>query len=206
MYQKIIPIGKRRKDLIYFTYMYHFRRTAAHIVFIAGLSLMILGIIFLLGTMTGISRLSVLWSFLFVIIGAFFAVLAIKLNKRTIYLFFASFFILIGSFLFLSSLQIIPVTLAQGWPLLSVFAGLALLPAGWRHFRAIRYRYLIPSLAFVTLGCILLVFSFKMVPFSFRRFIINWWPLLLVVAGIILVLLSLGSKGVEKTGNGDEVL
>ena len=166
---------------------------------------MILGITFLLGTITGISRLSILNSFLFVIIGAFCAVLAIRLNLRSTYLFFAAFFILMGSFLFLSAMQIIPVSLSQGWPLLSIFGGLALLPAGWRRYRAFRYRYLIPSLAFVTLGCTLLVFSFKMVPFSFRRFIIDWWPLLLIVAGIVLVLLSLGSKGTEKPGNGDEV-
>jgi hypothetical protein len=181
--------------------MHQNRRIAAHCVFIAGLLLMILGITFLLGTMTGISRLSVLWSFLFVIIGALCAVLAIKLNKRTFYLFFASFFILMGLFLFFSALRIIPITLAQGWPLLSVFAGLALLPAGWRHYRAIRYRYLIPSAAFVALGCMLLVFSFKVVSFSFKRFIINWWPLLIVLTGIVLVLLSLSSG----SGNRDEI-
>jgi len=184
--------------------MYKIRRIAAHIVFIAGLCFMILGITFLLGTMTGISRLSVLWSFLFVIIGALFAVFAIKLNKRPMYLFFASFFILIGCFLFLSALKIIPFTLAQGWPLLSVFAGLALLPAGWRHYRTVSYRYLIPAVAFAALGCILLFFSFKVAPFSFKRFIITWWPLVLVVTGIILVLLSLSSK--EKAGNGDAAL
>lgn len=180
--------------------MYRFRRAAAHVVFAAGLVIMITGIAFLLGTLAGISRLSVLRSFLFVIIGALCAVLALKLNKRPVYLFLASFFILIGLFLFLSALGIIPITLARGWPLLSVFAGLALLPAGWRHYRGFRYRYLIPSLAFVGLGCTLLVFSFKIVSFSFKRFIINWWPLLLVLAGIMLVLLSLGSR----RGNGDE--
>lgn len=188
--------------------MYKFRRVSASIVFIAGIFFMLLGITFLLGTMTGISRLSVFWSFLFVIIGALCAVFSIKLNKRPVYLFFASFFILMGSFLFLSALNIIPFTFAQGWPLLSVFAGLALLPAGWRHYRKIRYRYLIPSLAFVGMGCVLLIFSFKVAPFSFRRFIISWWPLILVVAGIVLVLLSISSGGkpgprTGNTGGGD---
>ncbi|MDR2312949.1 MAG: hypothetical protein LBE02_00255 [Spirochaetaceae bacterium] len=177
------------------------RRITAHIIFIAGLFLMLLGIGFLLGTMTGISRLSVLWPSLFVIIGAFCAVLAIKLNKRTLYLFFATFFILIGLFLFLSALKIIPITLIQGWPLLSVFSGLALLPAGLRYYRAFRYKYLIPSLAFVVLGCTLLVFSFKVVSFSFKRFVVNWWPLLIVLGGIILILLSFSSG----SGDRDEV-
>jgi hypothetical protein len=39
-----------------------------------------------------------------------------------------------------------------------------------------------------------MVFSFRVVPFSFRRFVIDWWPLLVVLAGLILVLLSLGTK------------
>ncbi|MDR2072110.1 MAG: hypothetical protein LBP60_01565 [Spirochaetaceae bacterium] len=177
------------------------RRITAHIIFIAGLFLMLLGIGFLVGALTGISRLSVLWASLFVIIGAFCAVLAVKLNKRPLYLFFATFFILIGVFLFFSALKIIPITLAQGWPLLSVFSGLALLPAGLRHYRAFKYKYLIPSLAFVVLGCTLLVFSFKVVSFSFKRFVINWWPLLIVLGGIILILLSLSSG----PGNRDEV-
>ena len=183
--------------------MYKNRRVAAHIVFVSGVIFMIIGISFLLGTMAGISRLSVLRSSFFIIIGALLAVFAIKLNKRAVYLFIASFFILLGSFLFLSTLKIIPFTLSEGWPLLSVFAGLALLPAGWRNYRSIRYRYLIPSLAFVVLGCILLIFSFKVAPFSFKRFIITWWPLLFVITGIILLLLSLSSRG--KTGSGDDV-
>jgi len=169
------------------------RRIAARIVFIIGLFIASLGIAFLLGSMTDeISRLSVLLSFLFIIIGALCAALATRQDKRTIHIFFACFLILVGLFLFFSSLGIIPITLAQGWPLLSVFAGLALLPAGWGHYRAFRYTYLIPALAFVILGCVLLIFSLKIVSFSFKAFIINWWPLLLVLAGILLVLLSLG--------------
>jgi hypothetical protein len=34
-----------------------------------------------------------------------------------------------------------------------------------------------------------------MVSFSFKQFMLNWWPLLLVLAGLILVLISLGTKG-----------
>lgn len=179
--------------MLYFNHMNLTRRITARFVFVVGLLLMILGITFLLGTITGISRISVLGAFAFVIIGALCAVLAIKLNKRSLYLFFAAFFLLMGLFLFLSVLRIVPITLAQGWPLLSVFAGLALIPAGLRYYRAFRSRYLVPSVAFVVLGCVLLVFSFKIVNFSFKQFMLNWWPLLLVLAGIILVLLSLST-------------
>jgi hypothetical protein len=170
------------------------RRAAARFVFIIGLLLMFLGSGFLLGTLAGISRVSVLVSFLFVLLGAFCAVLAIRLNKRAVYLFFATFFFLTGFFFFLSALRILPVSLSQSWPLISVFSGIALFPAGWRRFGAFRIAYVVPSIAFVFLGSALMVFSLDLVTFSFRQFMLNWWPLLIVLAGLVLVLVSLGTK------------
>ncbi|MDR1505828.1 MAG: hypothetical protein LBI67_01865 [Treponema sp.] len=170
------------------------RRFAARIVFYAGLLLMLLGVVFLLGAIAGVSRLPLLSSCLFLIIGCLFAIIATKISKKPVYLFFASFFFLVGLFFLVSGLHIIPLTLPRLWPMLSVFAGFALVPAGWRHFRAMRIQYLIPSLAFITLGFSLLPFSLKLVSFSFKRFIIDWWPLCMVLAGLVLVLLSFGTN------------
>jgi hypothetical protein len=180
------------------------RKAAARLAFIGGLLLMFLGSAFLLGTLQGTTRFSILRAFFFVIIGAICAFLAIKLNKRSLYLFFSAFFLLVGMFLFFSSLHILPFTFSQSWPLLSVFAGLALFPAGWHRFGVINARFLVPSVAFVLLGCFLMIFSFQVVPFSFKHFMINWWPLLVFLMGLILVLLSLGTKNnveASKPGN-----
>jgi hypothetical protein len=170
------------------------RKITARLIFIIGLLLMFLGSAFLLGTLEGTSHLSIFRAFFFFIIGVLFAVFAIKLNKRSLYLFFAAFFLLVGLFLFLSALRLIRASFTQAWPLLSVFAGLALIPAGWHRFGAIRIRYMVPAVVFVILGCALMIFSFDIVPFSFRQFVINWWPLLIVLAGLVLVLISLGTK------------
>ena len=170
-----------------------FRKFAASLVFFAGLFLMILGITFLFGFLEGTSRISVFFAFLLVVTGAFCAVLAIRLNKRYTYLFFASFLMMSGLFLFLSALGIIPLPFSRAWPLLSVFSGLALLPVGWRRYGTFRKRYIVPSLAFVALGCVLLIFSLRVVPFSFRQFINEWWPLVFLFGGLTLVLISLGS-------------
>ena len=163
-------------------------------VFIIGLFLMILGITFLLGSMERTSRVSVFFAFLLVVAGAFCAVLAIKLNRRSSYLFFASFFLMAGIFLLLSALGIIPLPFSRAWPLLSVFSGLALLPVGWRRCSGFSPRYFVSSCAFVALGCVLLIFSLHMVPFSFKQFIYTWWPLLLVLGGITLVLISVVAR------------
>ncbi|MDR0668458.1 MAG: hypothetical protein LBF95_00095 [Treponema sp.] len=171
-----------------------FRRIIARFIFIIGLLLMFLGSGFLLGNLAGISRISVLTSFLFVIIGSFCAFLAVRLNKRVIYLFFAAFLLQVGFFLFLSALGIFPVPFSKSWPLLSVFCGIALFPAGWRRFGTFRIAYVVPSIAFILLGSGLLIFSLDLVAFSFRQFMLNWWPLLIVLAGLVLVLVSLGAK------------
>ena len=170
------------------------RHFIARLAFIIGILLMSLGSSFLLGSLTGISHTSVLLSFFFLIIGSFCAAFAIKLNKRSLYLFFAMFFLLVGFFLFLSALGIIPIAFSRAWPLLSIFSGLALFPAGWHRYGSIKSRYLVPSIAFVVLGSLLLIFSFNIAPFSFTQFIVNWWPLLIALTGLILVLIALSTK------------
>ncbi|QQO11206.1 hypothetical protein [Breznakiella homolactica] len=177
------------------------RRIAAKFVFIIGLFLMLLGSAAILGTMSGTSRVSVFTAFIFVIIGAVCAVFAIKLNRRSLYLFFAAFFIQVGFFLFLIALGIIAIPFSELWPLISVFAGLALIPAGWHRYHRLRSRYVVPALAFVILGCVLMLFSLKMVPFSFSQFIINWWPLLIALAGLVLVLIALSTSNGGKSGD-----
>jgi hypothetical protein len=175
--------------------MYSSRRIAAWAVFIIGFFLMLLGVISLLRSIGGVSRISIFVAFLFVIAGCLFAVLAIKLNKQAAYLFFASLFFMTGFFIFLIALEIIPSSfLTKAWPLLAVFSGLALLPTGWRYYGAFRAKYVVPSCVFIVLGTVFLIFSFDIVNFSFKQFILNWWPLLIVLVGIILVLGSLGSR------------
>jgi len=173
------------------------RKFTANLVFFAGFFLMILGISFLLGVLEGASRISVFVAFSLVVAGAVCAMFAIKLNKQPSYLFFASLFMMTGLFLFLSALDIIAMPIARSWPLISVFSGLALLPMGWRRYGALRKRYIVSSCAFVILGCILLIFSLQVVPFSFRRFIYDWWPMILLFGGLTLVLISLGSRKSE---------
>jgi hypothetical protein len=100
----------------------------------------------------------------------------------------------VGLFLFLSTLHIIPVTVSRSWPLVSVFSGIALFPAGWHRYGIFSIRYAVPSAAFIILGSALLVFSLNLVSFSFSQFVKRWWPLLVLLAGFILVLVSLSAK------------
>ena len=171
------------------------RRIAAWAVFIIGFFLMLLGVLLLLRFVTGLNRIPVFIPFMFLLIGLVFALLAIKLNSRSSYIFISSFVIMVGLFILLSALDIIPrPILFRAWPLISVFSGFALVPAGWQHYKTFRARYIVPSCVFIILGITLLVFSFNIVTFSFRQFIVSWWPLFIIIVGLFMAVFSLGSK------------
>jgi len=170
------------------------RRSAANFIFIIGFFLMFLGSAFLIESLMDISRISILLSFFLMILGICCAVFAIRLNLRSLYLFFAALFLQAGVFLFLYTLHIIPFHLSRLWPLLSVFSGIALFPAGWHKYRIIRANYLVPSVAFIILGAFLMVFALDIVPLSLAQFLRKWWSLVIVIAGLILLLISLVMK------------
>ena len=175
------------------------RKSTASAVFFLGLCLMILGTTFLFGFLERASQISIFLAFLLVVAGVFCTILAVRLNKRSSYLFFGSFFLMAGIYLFLSAMAVFPLGFSRAWPLLSVFSGLALLPAGWRRHGGFKTSFFVPSCAFVILGCFLLFFSLRVVPFSFREFIITWWPLLFLLGGLTLVLTSLAGRQGQST-------
>jgi hypothetical protein len=174
------------------------------LVFFSGILFMVLGSAILISARTGAAHLPVIASFLLIFAGILCAVLAIKLNRRSLYLFFAAFFTLTGLFLFLWLEGLIPLPFSRCWPFIAIFSGLSLIPAGVHKYKKPKTVYIIPGAAFLVLGCTLLVFSFRLAPFSFKQFILNWWHLLLLLAGFLLVLLSLCGKAANQTkGNAD---
>jgi len=174
------------------------RKLTARMVFIAGIFFMVLGITFLIGSLEHTSKISVFIAFSLLVAGGSCAVLAIKLNKRPIYLFFASLFMMAGLFLFLTALEVVTLPLSRAWPLLSIFSGLALLPVGWRSHGRINPRYLVSSCAFVLLGFLLMIFSLRLIPYSFMSFVHTWWPMLFLLGGLTLVLITISAKGERK--------
>jgi hypothetical protein len=166
------------------------RRLVAETVMLLGFSSTIMGFAILLISAGGGSRVAAVPAALFVIAGAVLAFTAVKLRRSARYLFVAAFFLQIGFLLLLVASGALDSPLSRLWPCLSIFAGLALIPAGWHRYRQARVRFVVPALAFVTLGAAFLLFSFGLIPFSFKRFFLAWWPLLLLFAGLIVTLVS----------------
>jgi len=169
-------------------------RTTARLLFIIGIVFILLGCLLLPGPQAELSGLFTIISASFLVLGIVFAFLAIRIKHTSLYLFLAAFAIQTAVFLFLSSVGIIPIAVSKAWPLISIFSGVALLPAVGIRFGKIHIKYIVVSVFFIALGSILLVFSLDLVSFSFLQFVKDWWPLLIALSGLIITLVSLGNK------------
>jgi hypothetical protein len=174
------------------------RRAAARFILIAGIIFMCFGVALLRNNLSNFSQAAVVLSFFLVFLGVGLTILAIKLNKRSVFVFFGVFFLLVCIFLVLSMLKIFPLPFSRAWPLLSVFSGVAILSAGFMRYRSIRWRYFVPSISFIALGFLLLFFSLNIITLSFAEFVKQWWPLFVLLWGLVLILVSFGFM---RTGN-----
>jgi len=170
------------------------RRSLARLSFIIGLILMFLGGGFLIGSPPEVSRAGVMLSFLVMAAGWGCAFVALRISRRPLYIFLSALFIQMGLLLFLNAIGAMPVRFSGAWPLVSVFAGVALLPAGWHRYGTVRPSYVVLASAFIVLGSVLLIFSLKVVDFSFSQFVLERWPFLVVTAGLVIVLAALSSR------------
>ncbi|HOJ99804.1 MAG TPA: DUF5668 domain-containing protein [Termitinemataceae bacterium] len=161
------------------------------LLFTLGVSFTILGSILCLSILKGVPKLVVLPAAFFLIIGALFAYTAVQVSRKSGYLYFSAFCFQVGIIVLGLALQIIPIPFYRLWPLLSIIAGLSFIPVIRFNKRKPVAVFLVPAIAFVGIGVVLLIFSFHVVDFSFRRFLITWWPLFLLIGGLMLFLISL---------------
>jgi len=76
------------------------------------------------------------------------------------------------------------------WPFFMLFAGVALLIYGLKRKGADRVRYLIPSLSIILLSFVFLLFSMGFVRVSLKAILVQFWPLILVLCGVFLIILD----------------
>jgi hypothetical protein len=106
----------------------------------------------------------------------------------------SSRYILPGMLLTLGSLFMILVetvigwdALERTWPAFMVITGLSLLAWGLRLKPRSRTAIIVPGLFIAALGLLLLPFSLQRHPGGLAAFVGRWWPLVLVVIGLVLV-------------------
>jgi hypothetical protein len=93
-----------------------------------------------------------------------------------------------GLFFLLKNFVIPDLSLSKIWPVLMMITGLSFLPYGFSKRRGTRIAIVIPALAIIGLSIVFFPFSLGLVEESFTDFVLTWWPTLLLLGGLILIL------------------
>ena len=163
------------------------RKTLAHVIFAASTLLVVCGIGLLLLTTDRTRDPVGLWPLGTFMAGVLLGYAALQPGGRTR-------FLLLGAFMACASAVMLAATLtgtalSDFWPLFAVSAGVAIVPAGIRHYRKAHAAYIVPAASFLLLGSFFSVFSFGFSSLRFADFMRRWWPGLFIAAGLILLIL-----------------
>jgi len=114
--------------------------------------------------------------------------------KKTAFFFLGLLFQLIGFLFILIDLELISYAFSQLWPVVLIFAGFCLFVTNFYKQSRILKQFLVPAVLLFCLGLVFLLFSLHLFNFTFSQFVVEWWPLFIVVMGIILVVLFFINK------------
>jgi hypothetical protein len=158
-----------------------------HKLLIVGVISLLFGLSLLLKTTGYLSGLLSLWPVLLVLLGMSLLYRVFFKGGYESYVFAGLFLVLVGAFILILNTGAFDAGFRQIWPLFMLFAGVSLFAYGMKRKGNAQARMIIPSVAIIFLSLIFLLFSLRIVSMSFRRFVVTWWPVILVAAGVVLI-------------------
>ncbi len=157
---------------------------------VIGVFFVVAGGVLLLWTAGYLQRFITLWPLLPLIAGLMLLYLRIVRTGPDYYVFLGISLMLAGVLLLVTNTAV-PVELTRVWPLFMTIIGVALLFYGYRKQGASRVTFTVPGGAMVILSAIFLPFALELVTADFAAFVSVWWPVLLIVVGLVLVVAHL---------------
>jgi len=174
-------------------------RKEANFILAVGLLLVFIGLFVLVGNQEKATKIFALRPVLSLSSGIILLFIALALTGESFSVFLGCFFVLMGVVFLLVDSHIIPYSFSEMWPTIMIASGLALFPAGLYRAKRIRTVYLFPAIMLVLLGICFLLFSLQVFPIPFRVFVSRFWPLLIIICGLGLVVMFFVQQVNSKT-------
>lgn len=156
---------------------------------VLGILLIVSGCLLLLMSLGYLYTLRHLWPLPLIIIGLIFLFRCVSDGIKGFYLIGGIFLTLLGIFFLLINTVFPPGSLKMIWPTFMFITGVSILPFGIysKRPRRTKLALIIPAVAIICLSLLFLPFSLGLIQGSFISFALKWWPLLVIVSGLILV-------------------
>jgi hypothetical protein len=154
---------------------------------VIGTAVLVAGGVLLMVTLGSFTLPASLWPLPVLAAGLVFLYLAYVRGRSSRYILMGMLLTLGGLFFLLVETVIGWEALERAWPAFMIITGLSLLAWGLRLKPKARTAIIVPGLFIAALGVLLFPFSLQRHPGSLAAFVGRWWPLVLVVIGLVLV-------------------
>jgi hypothetical protein len=161
---------------------------------VLGAAILIAGGILLLWNLGYLPQLGHLWPLPFMIVGMFMLYRAYLRGGSTRYIIPGMIFSLGGLFFLLVYTVLQGKSMEKVWPFFMLITGLSLIPYGYKKRGAARTTVIIPAIFIAVLSLMFLPFSLGTAGVSFLDFVRHWWPLILIVLGLALIVSFFSSR------------
>jgi hypothetical protein len=166
---------------------------------VIGVLICIAGVFTLLWTLGFLPSLTVLWPFVFILLGLFFLYMVYFRGKNPIYIIFGMILFLLGIFFLLIITIVSEQGLTKIWPGFMLIAGVSLIPYAYKlKKRRAQVAITIPALSLVMLSIFFFIFSLNIMNASLSEFVTRWWPVLIIILGGSFIVVYLFSKKPQK--------
>jgi MFS family permease len=160
-----------------------------HKLLIAGICIFLVGGILLLWSLGYLPILTNLWPLPIMILGLGL-LYVVYLKGKTERFILPGMVLTLSGLFFLLYNTIIPIKdLANIWPFFMIIAGLSLFPYAHKKRGKRRLGINISGILIIVLALIFLPFSLGFLNVSFLEFMLDWWPVIFMVIGLVLVVI-----------------
>lgn len=154
---------------------------------VTGVSVALVGSILMLWNVGYLPQPGRLWPLAVILIGLVFLYLAWPRKRSDRWIIPGMVLTLGGVVLLLMNTVLPSQSLVRIWPLFMLVTGVSLVPYGLRKHGAGRTAVVVPGLFISLLALLFLPFSLHHAEGGFAAFVRQWWPMILVIIGAVLI-------------------
>ena len=155
---------------------------------ILGVLCIILGGILLMWTLGHLPSFGILWPLPFLAVGMILLYMVIFQGIKERYILPGMILTLGGLFFLLLNTIITVKSIERIWPFFLLIAGVSFLPYAFKKKDKTKSALVISSVFMVLLSILFLPFSLNKTQISFSEFVFRWWPIIVIVVGVCLLL------------------
>lgn len=154
---------------------------------VIGVAALLVGGVLLLWNLGYFPHVGRLWPILLILVGLVFLYMAWPRKRSDNWIIPGMVLTLGGVIILLATTVLAADSLSRIWPVFVLVTAVSLIPFGLRKRGSARTAILVPAVFLFLLGLALLPFSLHRAEGGLTAFVRQWWPMILIVLGITLI-------------------